>query len=88
MNPVESGGDLGLTGSSIGEAGGKRHAPSSITKGAGIGTRVHDDSAAETVGNETPEVRTLLCLHLHVPYSQKYWQGIKFGGFVFYLCNR
>ena len=58
MSPVESTDGLGLTGSSIGEAGAKRQV-SSNTKGASAVTRVHNDSANETTESETPEVSAL-----------------------------
>ena len=65
MSPMESTDGLGLTGSLIGEAGAKRQVSSS-TKGASTVTRVHNDSATETIESETPKV-SALCLHIHLP---------------------
>ena len=55
---MEGTGGLGLTGLSIGEAGGKRPAPSSSnTKAANTAaTRTHGDSTAGTTESETSEV--------------------------------
>ena len=61
---MEGTGGLGLTGSSIGEAGGKRPAPSSSsTKAANTtATKAHGDSTAGTTESEIPEVNAP-CLH-------------------------
>ena len=63
---MEGIGGLGLTGSSIGEAVGKRPAPSSSnTKAANTAaTRAHGDSTAGTTESETPEV--------NAPYLHNY----------------
>ena len=64
---MEGIGGLGLTGSSIGEAGGKTPAPlSSNTKAANtVATRIHGDSTVGTSESETPEVNAP-CLHNNI----------------------
>ena len=70
MNPIERADSLGLTGSSVGGAGGKRQ-----SKGLSAITRVCDASVTESIEaieSETPEVSAVHEYHI-ASASGKLW---------------